>query len=524
MARQIAPGNPPAIEAQQFKVTMPDFKELDQLGDAKIKASEQNFKLYADVTVKTEAAKLYEQYKDDPIMLSNALSKLPGMIKGLPENLQDEMNSKLYLLGVSLVQKAENNRLTATDLENAKNANTSIELSKALMAQEYQNILQNHIASADEKRPVSNDIFVEQQMNLNNLADLQNHNGQNVYSEAQRKAIRNVDDLELEGFKQFFDKMLINDNDKLEKSKEYYQSFLLAPERFMQENYMNRPTYDKARAYAEKELKRAGADIKNMQFKQSIQKATQLQQSDLPGLLEDLKKEGTIDSGLINQIEKTNVRFNEIDPSKAETPVAFLNALQIITNQKYEPAPVTQEQQQKILEQGVVALDSLAEYAEKYGMSPKNVERVRETIATLETDAAFQPILSNFRDIIENFDTALGTVRTRSTKGTPSAILGNLLNFDNVDNSHTAGKIIMLNNLLASATDNINQLIRNGDWAGVRQEQKRVQQQAAQIKYDWINWDLYAQDKNQEFKTPNGRVVKVKDFTLDGDILFETLN
>lgn len=524
MPRKIAPGNPPAIDAKLVNVKMPDFKVLDDLGDARIKAANQNFKLYADTLIKSESAKLYEQYKNNPIQLSNALGKLPEMLKGLPEELQDEMNGKLYLTGIGLVQKAQNNMLVEQDIENAQNANKSIELSKALMAQEYQNILQNHISKAEDKNLVSNDVFLAQQMNLNDLADITNHLGKNMYSETQRKAIRNVDDLELAGFKQFFDTMLLNDNDKLEQSKDYYTKFILAPDRFMAENYMNRETYDKARTYAEKELRRAGADIKNAKFNQSIKEATELQITDLPGRLESLRSSGQLDSRLIDSIEKVNVKFNEIDPSKSETPVALLNALQIITNRQYEPAPTTQEEQQKILEQGVVALDAVADYAQKYGMSPQNVARVRETIVNLETNTAFQPILENFRDIIDNFDVGLKNVRNRSTKGNLSAIFGNLFNINGIDDSTQVGKIIALNNLLATSTDNINQLIRNGDWDGVRREQKNTQKRAAQIKYDWIDWDLWSQKPDQEFTSPTGRVVKVKDFTFDGDIMFETLD
>ena len=74
---------------------------------------------------------------------------------------------------------------------------------------------------------------------------------------------------------------------------------------------------------------------------------------------------------------------------------------------------------------------------------------------------------------------------------------------------------------MAQSTDMLNQQIRNGDWDGVRQTQRNTQKSAAQIAYDWVDWTSYEQDKDKVFTAPNGRAVKVKDFTIDGDVLFE---
>ena len=520
MARQVAPGTPTEIKAQQFKVDMPDWSAFEKMGDDKIKAANANFTLYADALIKTESAKLYEQYKNDPIQLSNALGKLPDMLKGLPEEIQNGMTKKLYLTGIGLVQKAQSNQLVQQDLESQKNGETSAQMSKALLSQAYQNILQNHISTAENKNPVMDDVFLEQVMNLNSIADLKNHAGKNIYSDTQRKSIKNIDDLELEGFKQFFDQMLINDNDKLEQSQDYYTKFILAPERFMKENYMNRETYDKARAYAEKELKRAGADIKNARFKQSIREAVELQVSDLPGKLDNLKESGMLDSNLIGKIEKVNVKFNDIDPSKPESPVALLDLLSIVNETRYNPAPTTEAEQQKILEQGTAALDSIAEYAQAYGLSPSKVRNIRETVANLETERAFAPILQNFGDIIDNFESKMTTVRNISTgKGGLKTAWQGITLLDKMSYDESV-KLIRLNNLLASATDTINQQIRKGDWAGVRQTQKAVQKGAAQIKYDWVDWE--EAENNPDYRVNhNGRMVRPKDFTFDGDVIFE---
>lgn len=519
MARQIAPGNAPEIKAQQFKVDMPDFKLLDDMGDAKIKAANTNFKLYTDVLLKTESAKLYEQYKNDPIQLSNGLEKLGTMVNNLPEELQREFRSKLYLTGVALVQKAENNRVIATDLENKQKAAQSADVSKGLMSESYQIVLKNAMSKAEDKKPIFNDIFLEQVANLNNIVDLKDHNGKDAYSATEKKKIRNIADLELEGFKQFFDGMLLNDNDDLTQSKEYYQQFILAPERFMADNYMDRETYDKARAYAEKELKRAGAKIKDMKQKQSVRQYLELQIEDLPGRVEELRTSGLLPKEMVDSMEKVNVKFNEIDPSKTESPVAMIDLLRIMKDVKSAPAPQTEAEQQKILEQGTAALDAVADYAQTNGLSPEKVKQARETIVNAETNAAFKPILDNFNAIVDNFDSKMNKIRRKSTGKSGWSMLTLL---DNMD-VREERKLKELNDLLAVATDAINQQIRNGDWEGVRKTQKDVQVGAAQIWYDMIDWKAVAERPDGTLLV-NGRPVQFLNYTTDGDILVKTLD
>ena len=519
MARQIAPGTPADIKAQQFKVDMPDWSMFDKMGDAKIQAANNNYKLYAEALVTSESNKIYNQFKNDPIQLANALGKIPEMLSNLPPEIQSEMGKKLYLNSVSLVQKAEENQTALYDAENKKNADFTIENTRQNILPSYMNLLQNNIAPAEDKKPVLNDIFLSNVDSLQTLSDLKNSKGLDVYTDAQKKTIRNISDVELDGFKQFVDSMILNDNEDFEKTTAYYQQHVLAPERFMSENYMNRDTYDKARAYLEKQMKQAGADIKNMRFKQSVKEATELQMVDLPGRLQELKESGLIDRKIINQIEKTNVKFNEIDPAKTESPVAMINMLEIINSQRYSSVPTTEDEQQKILEEGTATLDAVAEYAQAYGLSPKNVQGIRETVVNIETNAAFAPVLRNFGDIIEDFESKLETVRKRSTKSGIGASYMNLTNHDGMSNEE-AIKIIRLNNLLAQSTDVINQQIRNQDWNGVRQTQKEVQKGAARISYDWIDWDEVDRNPDATFER-NGRTVKVKGYTIDGDVIFE---
>ena len=172
------------------------------------------------------------------------------------------------------------------------------------------------------------------------------------------------------------------------------------------------------------------------------------------------------------------------------------------------------------MEQGTAALDSVADYAQTYGLSPERVRSIRETIVNKETDDAFASILDNFSDIVDNFETKMATVRNLSTgKGGIKTAWQRLTGLDGMSNAE-AQKLIQLNNLLATGTDTINQQIRNKDWAGVKQTQREIQEKAAQIYYDWIDWQKAENDKDYVAER-NGRFVKVKGYTDNGDIKLE---
>lgn len=518
MARTVKPGSPVTSTAPQYQVKMPDFKQLDELGDAKVKAGLQSFEVYADTLIKTEAAKLYQQFHNDPIQLSNGFTKLGSMLDGLPKEIQDEYRNKMYLTGVALVQKAQQNQIEEQDAQTKVNADTNTEISKQLLSQSYQNVLKNATAKKEDYDEVANSIFLQQVMTLNDIADLKDATGRNMYSESQRKKIRNIDDLELEGFKQFFDGMLINDNDKLDASTEYYQKYLLAPERFMKDNYMNRETYDKVRAYAEKELKRAGAEIQKMKFKQSVRDYTETQIEDLPGRLTALKEAGILPKEMINKLEKTNLKFNEIDPSKPESPVALINTLELLRQFNFR-MPTTEAEQQEILETGTRALDMIADLGKEYGLSEKTIDITRKNIVLLETDAAWKPVLDNFGAIIDNFDRNLARTRAMQTKSTGEGKLRALTRLDGMSNTESR-KYIELNELLANSMVNMHNAIRAGDTEALRKIQRETQVSAAKMLYDWVDWEQA--ENNKDYVCPrNGLFVCPVNINKDSSVDFK---
>lgn len=254
MARTVKPGKPEEIKAQQFKVTTPDFSAFEEAGDAEIKAANQNFKLYADLLAKRTSNKAFEQFKDDPIQLSNALGKLPDMFSDLPEEVQQEIQKKLYLNNLSLVQKARNNQIKNQDKQNKAMADENVAANKEDIALAYANVLQNQAASPEDKQPVVNDIFLQQASELKDLADLKSSTGTDAYTAPERDNIANISAVQLDSAKQFFENMLHDDNDDLERSRAYLKDITENPVSFKNQTYMPDNIYNAYRSYVEQRI------------------------------------------------------------------------------------------------------------------------------------------------------------------------------------------------------------------------------------------------------------------------------
>lgn len=254
MARTVKPGEVKEIKAPQYKVTQPDFSAFEDAGDAQIKAANENFKLYADSIINNESLKQYEQFKNDPINLANALSKLPDVFNDLPDEIQGEAKRKLYLKSVALIQKAQDNFQREQDKQNKRMADENIALNKSDIAKAYANVLQNQAAKAEDKRPIVNNIFIQQASELKDLADLKNDKGNDAYTAQEKDNIANIAAVQLDSSKQFFEDMLANDNDDLENSREYLKDITENPVSFKNQTLMPDNVYDAYKSYAEQRI------------------------------------------------------------------------------------------------------------------------------------------------------------------------------------------------------------------------------------------------------------------------------
>jgi len=516
------PGIPGDVNVLNIKEPGVDTSKFEKASAKAYKDSITNWDFAVKNEWKKQCDEAVQEFGNNPAQLQQALEKIRTEMlpSDTPPAIRNQFMKDTYYDSASILNKTITEQKKRQRKQTKINATAYAEGLSDDLATSYFNVLTYNAVEPAEKRPMDVETYVKQRSDLAKLADLTDDDGSFYFTETQRKKMKNPENAMLEGFKQFFDGMLLNDDDDLKNSTDYYTKFMLAPERYMADNGMSRTVYEKAKAYAQKELKRAGADIKKARFNQSVKEYTSLQLQDLPGTVESLRESGLLPKEMINQMEKVNVKFNEIDPSKTESPVAMLDLLRMINSAEKNPAPTNDAEQQKILEQGTATLDSIAEYAQTYGLNPKNVQRMRETVVNWETNTAFAPIMQNFSDIIDNFESKMTTVRNISTgKGGLKTAWQGLTLLDKMSYDESV-KLIRLNNLLSTATDTINQQIRQGDWAGVKQTQREVQKNAAQIKYDWVDWEEAS--KNPEYRVNrNGRVVRPKDFTFDGDVIFE---
>ena len=219
MARQIAPGTPTEIKAQQFDVKTPDWSMFEKMGDEKIKAANANFKLYAEALITTESQKIFNQFKDDPINLSNALGKLPEMLKGLPQDIQNEMTKKLYLNGISLVSKAQANQEAREAYEAKMNAMKVAENTGNTISKDYFNLLTYMTAPDEEKREADVEIYAINRANLADMSELKDAKGEYVFTEKQRGMMKMPSGAILDGFNSYVAQKSLSELEQWENNK-----------------------------------------------------------------------------------------------------------------------------------------------------------------------------------------------------------------------------------------------------------------------------------------------------------------
>lgn len=203
MARTIAPDNPTPIEPVNVKIPEIDLSAFDKIGDQKIKSATENFKLYATTTANAEAQKAYQKFKDNPIALANALSKLPDMFKDLPESIQADLKQKLDTNAISLVTKAQANQEKNIAKQNKVMAHANAMLNMEQLADDYFNVLVYKTAPDDEKRPIDMEIYRQHRAELEGLVNITDENGNHIFSETQRKSMIMPKEATVAGFKKF---------------------------------------------------------------------------------------------------------------------------------------------------------------------------------------------------------------------------------------------------------------------------------------------------------------------------------
>lgn len=391
MARQIGPGTPGEIPVLNIPQPEINLDVLDKLGDAKIKSASQNFELYANTTLKAETQKLYEQHKDNPVALAQALEKLPTIFEGLPENIQNKMKEKLFADGVSLVNKAKANQERAIAKQNKQMAHLGAQYSETQITDDYFNVLRYITAPDEEKRPVDIEIYNQHRGELIALTAMTDENGNPLFSETQIAKMNMPKNAVVGGFKQFIGRM---EHDQL---KEWDAKIFQNRQKFMADTNIDDDTYDTMETALTKRLS-ALKNTKDRQLHgQAYYDSATLIAEPTKLNIEKAKASGIIDEDLIDHIvEQSKAVTAEAyyDPNRRTSPAAFLAGLNQFTdavkNTDWTPQGRTQT-----LESAANSLTYLNAIAKEANLDPEKVDEIKQTVYKAITDRTAQEALTN---------------------------------------------------------------------------------------------------------------------------------
>lgn len=391
MARTIGPGTPSAIEPVNVKIPDIDLSDFDKLGDQKIKSATQNFQLYATTTANAEAQKAYAQYKDNPIALANALSKLPGMFKDLPESIQAELKQKLDTNAISLVTKAQANQEKAITKQNKALAHANAMLGTQQIADDYFNVLRYITSPEEEKRPVDLAIYRQHRQQLEEMTGLTDENGNPLFTETQRAKMLMPKEATLAGFKQFINRM------ELQQLQDWDKNIFVNQGKFMEDTGIDADTYEsmntaiKARTQALENEKTRGLhgqayfDQVNL-----ISEPTQLNLEKAKAY--DFTDKKALDKAVKNAKSITEAKY--YDPTRRTAPDAFVAAYNLfadaITNNDWSP-----EGREHAVAQTYVALGKLDDWAKETNMPPETTKALRDMIVTALTDKEMNQLMQD---------------------------------------------------------------------------------------------------------------------------------
>ena len=378
MARTIAPGNPASVQPVNVNIPDIDLEIFDKLGDAKIKAATQNFNLYATSTVNLESQKLYQQYKDNPIALANALSKLPEAFKELPESVQRDMKGKLDATAISLVTKAQANQEKKIIRQNKALAHTGANLLMTQLSDDYFNVLTYITAPEDEKRPGDLAIYNTHRTQLASMTSLTDENGNPLFTESARTKMLMPKEAAVAGFANFIGRA------EEKQLKEWGENIFQNREKFMKDTGIDADTYETMDEVYTKRLKALQDTKVRTLHGQAYYDATNLITAPTQLNIEKAKVSGIIPARTIDKIaqaSKDSVLTKFYDPTKKTIPGAFFNALGQAT-ETLNSNDWSIEGREKAVGQAAESLALLNETAKAANMSPEMVDKLKAAIRT----------------------------------------------------------------------------------------------------------------------------------------------
>lgn len=385
MARTIAPGSPTAVQPVNVEIPDIDLTMFDKIGDQKIKSATQNFQLYATTTANAEAQKAYQKYKDNPIALANALSKLPDMFKDLPQSVQDNLKQKLDANAISLVMKAQNNQEKAIAKQNKAMARANATLNMNQLSDDYFDVLADITAPDSEKRPVIHDIYRQHRSELEALIGITDENGNPLFTETQREKMLMPKEALVAGFKNFIYRP------NLKQLEQWDQDVFQDRNKFMKETGIDADTYDameKALAGRIKQLKDGDRKIKMTQAQ--IETASLIKTGD-EMKAKILEENPDVNKKLVKRAVDLNKKILDshwYDPNRESDPSGALNLIATVGRISNDPDTSPDGMERKI-EYGLDAIDDTVKNLNKTNMSNSDLENTIDWIYSSIVDKSF---------------------------------------------------------------------------------------------------------------------------------------
>lgn len=505
----------------------------------------------AQIDFNRGAAELVDKYGTDFKGLNDAMMKLEndlyGQIKGTHPEMAENLLRQNDSVRLRAVDAAHRKYISDNDRRIKEGTGMLLDSYKMALPDDYANYLDNLRKPAEQK---DMNIISQWTNNLDQIDKLLNRrdmNGNYIFDKKTREQKKFLQDYMLDGAKNMIDRFITaNDQAGLQ---DYYQAHLLAPERYMNETGQDRDTYDKVKKYAEDQLKRMDVEAKDLKFKQSVEDAMGLWVKNTPQKVQQLREMKILPERVIDGIEQNNVKFDSLDAKEPVLPTNFINISSIIAKWDMTPdATTTDGQIQTMLEANDV-LGAIADYADKYGMKPQDVESARNMVLNKALSQQYGQLMKTFGDVsngmgiqIDNVeesilrlrenkkpDVQIGQEKTDFTGNKDKMTELNRVKYTNKANLEAAtAQVRLLDQVFREAYVAARQALESGNIEAIPKIQRAVQVHAAHIKYmynfndnDWIAWEA---DKDHEFHDRiGGGIYRVKEITPQGDIITETI-
>lgn len=385
MARTIAPGQPTPIKPVEVDIPDIDLTLFEKIGDEKVKTATQNFQLYATTTANAEAQKAYEKYKNNPIALANALSKLPGMFKDLPQSIQDQMKAKMDTTAISLVTKAQSNQEKIINKQNKAMAHANATLNMGLLSDDFFNILGDMTASEGEKKPVMWNIYNTHRRELQSLAAMTDENGSPLFSESVREKMLMPKEAMLTGFKNYIYRA------NLDQLTKWDQNVFQDRDNFIKQTGIDGATYDSFETALTARIRQLKSNDRKIKKTQADLETAELIKTGDEMKAKILEENPDAPKKLVKRALELNKKFVQdhwYDPDRESDPGALLEVISVIGKAAQSP-DTSPDGMEKKIELLIDAGERIAKNRDKLNMSDEDVNNYVDWMYSSIADKGF---------------------------------------------------------------------------------------------------------------------------------------